>query len=168
MKIIKVSTELEMSVHEFPSGTIREHNKALCELIGNGCDLVEHVMPKRLYTELKMPSSPVKEPGKCVSMLIDEEGRLKPNKANLIGSYLYEFDKHGWATTYLLEQWQTYSESGFLTAGLTWYLMSAKRDLSTITCSSQRTRNDIASMVFQNLKVTCGMELRSQEKRKCG
>ena len=57
MKIIKVSTELEMSVHEFPSGTIREHNKALCELIGNGCDLVEHVMPKRLYTELKMPSS---------------------------------------------------------------------------------------------------------------
>ena len=68
MKIIKVSTELEMSVHEFPSGTIREHNKALCELIGNGCDLVEHVMPKRLYTELKMPSSPVKEPGKCVSI----------------------------------------------------------------------------------------------------
>ena len=82
MKIIKVSTELEMSVHEFPSGTIREHNKALCELIGNGCDLVEHVMPKRLYTELKMPSSPVKEPGKCVSMLIDEEGRLKPNLIN--------------------------------------------------------------------------------------
>ena len=80
MKIIKVSTELEMSVHEFPSGTIREHNKALCELIGNGCDLVEHVMPKRLYTELKMPSSPVKEPGKCVSMLIDEEGRLKTEK----------------------------------------------------------------------------------------
>ena len=42
MKIIKVSTELEMSVHEFPEGTMREQNKA-----------------------------------------------------NLIGSYLYEFDKHG-------------------------------------------------------------------------
>ncbi len=83
MKIIKVSTELEMSVHEFPEGTMREQNKVLYGLIGNGCDLVEHVMPKRLYTELKMPSSPVKEPGKCVSMLIDEEGRLKPNKANL-------------------------------------------------------------------------------------
>lgn len=95
MKIIKVSTELEMSVHEFPEGTMREQNKVLYGLIGNGCDLVEHVMPKRLYTELKIPSSPVKEPGKCVSMLIDEEGRLKPNKANLIGSYLYEFDKHG-------------------------------------------------------------------------
>lgn len=93
MKIIKVSTELEMSVHEFPEGTMREQNKVLYGLIGNGCDLVEHVMPKRLYTELKMPSSPVKEPGKCVSMLIDEEGRLKPNKANLIGSYLYEFQR---------------------------------------------------------------------------
>ena len=64
MKIIKVSTELEMSVHEFPSGTIREHNKALCELIGNGCDLVEHVMPKRLYTELKMP---------CLEVLVDDQ-----------------------------------------------------------------------------------------------
>lgn len=59
MKIIKVSTELEMSVHEFPEGTMREQNKVLYGLIGNGCDLVEHVMPKRLYTELKMPSSPV-------------------------------------------------------------------------------------------------------------
>jgi hypothetical protein len=55
MKIIKVSTELEMSVHEFPEGTMREQNKALYDLIGNGCDIVEHVMPKRLYTELKMP-----------------------------------------------------------------------------------------------------------------
>ncbi len=95
MKIIKISTELEMSVHEFPAGTIREQNKGLCELIGNGCDTVERVMPRRLYTELKMSSTPVKTPGKCVSMLVDEEGRLKPNKANLIGSYLYECDKHG-------------------------------------------------------------------------
>ena len=58
MKIIKVSTELEMSVHEFPEGTMREQNKALYDLIGNGCDIVEHVMPKRLYTELS-PSFPL-------------------------------------------------------------------------------------------------------------
>lgn len=95
MKIIKISTELEMTIHDFPEGTMREQNKVLYELIGNGCDIVEHVMPKRLYTMLKMPSTPTKTPGECVSMLIDEEGRLKPNKANLIGSYLYEFDKHG-------------------------------------------------------------------------
>lgn len=29
MKIIKVSTELEMSVHEFPEGTMRETKKIL-------------------------------------------------------------------------------------------------------------------------------------------
>ena len=95
MKIIKISTELEMTIHDFPEGTMREQNKVLCELIGNGCDIVERVMPKRLYTMLKMSPTPTRTPGECVSMLIDEEGRLKPNKANLIGSYLYEFDKHG-------------------------------------------------------------------------
>ena len=35
-----------------------------------------------------------KIPGQCVSMLIDEEGRLKPNTPNLIGSYLYKTDEH--------------------------------------------------------------------------
>ena len=96
MKIIKISTELEMTIHDFPEGTMREQNKVLCELIGNGCDIVEHVMPKRLYTMLKMSPTPTRTPGECVSMLIDEEGRLKPNRANLIGSYLYEYDKHGY------------------------------------------------------------------------
>lgn len=32
---------------------------------------------------------------KCVSMLIDEEGLLKDNETNLIGSYLYGVDQHG-------------------------------------------------------------------------
>lgn len=96
MKIIKISTELEMTIHDFPEGTMREQNKALYELIGNGCDIVEHVMPKRLYTMLKMSPTPTRTPGECVSMLIDEEGRLKPNRANLIGSYLCEYDKHGY------------------------------------------------------------------------
>lgn len=70
MKIIKVSTELEMSVHEFPEGTMREQNKALYDLIGNGCDIVEHVMPKRLYTELKMPSGRSEYFKKRISLLV--------------------------------------------------------------------------------------------------
>lgn len=45
MKIIKISTEFEMTIHDFPEGTMREQNKVLCELIGNGCDIVEHVIP---------------------------------------------------------------------------------------------------------------------------
>lgn len=51
-KIIKVSTELEVTVHDFPQGNMREQNRALYELIGNGCDMIEHVMPVRLYNEL--------------------------------------------------------------------------------------------------------------------
>lgn len=52
MNLIKISTDLELSVHEFPTGTHEEQNNKLRELIGNDCRLYEHVMPKRLYTEL--------------------------------------------------------------------------------------------------------------------
>lgn len=95
MKLIKISTDLEMTVHEFPTGSYEQQNKFLRELIGNNCDIYEHVMPRRLYTDLHMKGHPTKVPGQCVSMLIDEEGKLKENVPNLIGSYLYETDKHG-------------------------------------------------------------------------
>lgn len=94
MKLIKISTDLEMTVHEFPTGPYEQQNKFLRELIGNNCDIYEHVMPRRLYTELHIKDRPTKIAGQCVSMLIDEEGRLKKNEPNLIGSYLYESDKH--------------------------------------------------------------------------
>lgn len=48
-KIIKVSTDLKVTVHDFPQGTIRELNRQLCELIGNGCEMIEHVMPTRRW-----------------------------------------------------------------------------------------------------------------------
>lgn len=94
MKIIKVSTDLELSIHDFLEGNHSQQNKVLRELIGNNCELYEHVMPKRLYTELKQVDHHTKIKGQCVSMLIDEEGLLKDNTVNLIGSYLYETDKH--------------------------------------------------------------------------
>ncbi len=94
MKIIRITTDLEMTVHDFPEGTHEEQNHELRELIGNDCRIYEHVMPERLYTNLKMKNRPTKVPGQCVSMLIDEEGLLKPNHANMIGSYLYKFDEH--------------------------------------------------------------------------
>lgn len=55
-KIIKVSTELEMSVHEFPSGTIREHNKALCELIHRKSRMKE--LPFTIVLELTLTEWP--------------------------------------------------------------------------------------------------------------
>ncbi len=95
MKLIKISTDFELSVHEFPGGTHEEQNRFLQELIGNNCRIYEHVMPDRLYTELHMFNRPSHIPGQCVSMLIDEEGRLKKNVQNLIGSYLYRTEQHG-------------------------------------------------------------------------
>lgn len=96
MKIIKISTDLEMTIHEFPTGSYGEQNDYLRGLIGEDCRLYEHVMPNRLYTELHHQNHPTKIKGQCVSMLIDEEGLLKENMTpNLIGSYLYETDKHG-------------------------------------------------------------------------
>lgn len=95
MKIIRITTNNEISKHEFPEGAWDHRQESLCKLIGNNCRMVEHVMPKRLYTELKQPDTPTHIKGRCVSILVDEEGALKPNEANSFGCYLYETDKHG-------------------------------------------------------------------------
>lgn len=95
MKLVRITTDNEISVHDFPEGNYTEQNKVLRDLIGNNCSIYEHVMPERLYTELNMASRPTKVPGQCVSMLVDEEGGLKENKPNLVGSYLYKTDQHG-------------------------------------------------------------------------
>lgn len=95
MKIIKITTDLEMTIHEFPTGTYEEQNAYLRGLIGEDCRLYEHVMPNRLYTKFHHKYRPTKVVGQCVSMLIDEESLLKKNiTPNLVGSYLYETDKH--------------------------------------------------------------------------
>ncbi len=96
MNIIRISTEMEVSVHEFPDGTYSQQNAVLRELIGNGCDLYEHVLPERLYKELHMKGQVTDIPGQCVSMLVDEEGTFKSVHQNLIGSYLYGTDLHGY------------------------------------------------------------------------
>lgn len=49
MKLIKITTDNEISVHEFPEGNYSEQNEALADLIGPKCRLCEHVMPNRLY-----------------------------------------------------------------------------------------------------------------------
>lgn len=94
-KIIKVSMGLEVTVHDFPEGTLESQSRQLCDLIGNGCDMLEHVMPKRLYRELGHTTTVLRENSKCVSMLVDEEfvyrNGLHPN---MIGCYLYETDRH--------------------------------------------------------------------------
>lgn len=95
MKLLKVSTDLEVTVHDFPGGSYEQQNEFIRELIGNDCRVYEHIMPRRLYTKLDIVDHPTHTAGQCVSMLIDEEGSLKENKPNLIGSYLYGTDLHG-------------------------------------------------------------------------
>lgn len=95
MKIIRITTNYEISDHEFPDGSYTEQNEFLCNLIGPQCELYEHVMPNRLYNDLGGSNKVGKEKGNCISMLIDEEGLYHDLDVNAVGSYLYETDKHG-------------------------------------------------------------------------
>ena len=72
-----------------------EQNSKLRELIGPGCRSFEHVMPRRLYNVLGMSREISQEPGKAVSMLVDEEGYFQNLDLNYVGSYLYGTDLHG-------------------------------------------------------------------------
>lgn len=73
MKIIKITTENEITTLEFPEGDITSVNKRLYEMIGPKCELMEHVMPSRLYKILGASNRPKKEKGNCTSILMDEE-----------------------------------------------------------------------------------------------
>lgn len=92
MKMIKISTDNQITVQDFPEGNVSERNEQLCRHIGAKCELTEHVMPKRLYTELGAS----RERGNCVSMLVDEDGHYHELDMNVVASWLYESDKHGY------------------------------------------------------------------------
>lgn len=94
MKMIRITTDNDISVHDFPIGSYSEQNNVLRAHIGSRCKLYEHVMPNRLYTVLGGSNKAEKERGNCVSMLIDEEGLYHDLADNLVGCWLYETDKH--------------------------------------------------------------------------
>lgn len=95
MKIIRITTDNEISTHEFPKGSISVVNGQLYDLIGPKCELMEHIMPKRLYKVLGASNKPKNELGSCTSMLIDEEACYHDLGVNLVASWLYESDIHG-------------------------------------------------------------------------
>lgn len=92
MSMIKITTDNQISIHDFPEGSFREQNKALRDCIGPKCETIEHVMPMRLYNELRGS----RERGNCVSMLVDEDGHYHDLPVNMVASWLYESDKHGY------------------------------------------------------------------------
>ena len=94
-KLVRVSTDLQVTIHDYPEGSYQIQNKALRKLIGKDCDLYESVSPKRLYSKVKIGKKMEKE-GHRMVMLVDEEGLLKSLESNILGSWLYETDKHGY------------------------------------------------------------------------
>ena len=94
-KLVRVSTDLQVTIHDYPEGSYQMQNKALRKLIGKDCDLYELVRPKRLYSKVKVSKEMEKE-GHLMVMLVDEEGLLKSLESNILGSWLYETDKHGY------------------------------------------------------------------------
>lgn len=91
MKMIRITTDNQISVHEYPEGNFSEQNAIIREHIGPKCELYEGVRPRRLYKELG--ASATINGG--VSMLVDEEGLFHDLDMNMVGSWLYECDKHG-------------------------------------------------------------------------
>ena len=92
MRIIRITTQNEISIHEYP---LKNENEALQQLIGNGCSIYEHVMPRRLYRDFGAIADVTRIPGEAVALLVDEEGLLKENHINTVASILYETDNHG-------------------------------------------------------------------------
>ena len=86
MKMIKITTENQISVHDFPEGSFEAQNEAIREHIGPKCELYEHVMPRRLYSELHAS----RKRGNGVSMLVDEDGYYHNLPENIVASWLYE------------------------------------------------------------------------------
>ena len=82
MKLIKITTKNEISIHEYPEGDFNAINSTLCGFIGPECELYQQVRPRRLYSEIGCPS----EMGKAVSMLVDESGLCKDLELNAVGS----------------------------------------------------------------------------------
>lgn len=98
MNCIRLGTDNSITVHEYPDDTrYKVVHPFLTGLIGNDCDIVEHVRPSRLYKQYGGPVQQV-DPYRMkgmASMLIDECGRLKDNEVNVIASWLYGTDCHG-------------------------------------------------------------------------
>lgn len=91
--IIRVTTDNRTTIHPYPTGPFREKQSFLTGLIGNGCDLVEHVRPRRLYTHWAVSTDI--ESGKMACILVDESGALKENQVNELASYLYGYTIYG-------------------------------------------------------------------------
>lgn len=94
-KLIKISTNLEISIMDFPDVDWLQQHKAFCSIIGNDCGLYQIIAPKNLYEYFPVTNQATADQH-AVVMLVDEEGLLKPNpQFNAFASWLYNTSEHG-------------------------------------------------------------------------
>ena len=98
--LVKVDTEFNVTRHEMPEELVNytEKSELYNSLIGNGCDTVERVAPRRLYEEFgyDLLYNMTVNQDNVVVMLVDENfGAKSALELNVIGSFLYETDIHG-------------------------------------------------------------------------
>lgn len=96
MKIIRIKTDNTIQVLQYPEeNDPRIENEKLRKFIGESCEVLEHVRPRRLYEELGASVKPTRFKGDCVGMLIDDNGIANKLPVNLSASWLYGADVHG-------------------------------------------------------------------------
>lgn len=95
-KLVRVTTDLTVTIHDFPEGSYQEKAETLRMLIGHDCNLYQTVRPKRLYTDIEGGKKSLEE-GNPILMLVDEEGLLKSLVPNMLGIWLYGVDIYGFS-----------------------------------------------------------------------
>ena len=94
-KLIKINTNLEITIMDFPNADWLQQHKAFCSIIGNDCGLYQIIAPKNLYEYFPVTNQATADQH-AVVMLVDEEGLLKPNpQFNAFASWLYNTKEHG-------------------------------------------------------------------------
>ena len=74
--MILITPNNDVKELEYPDEGLKSWKK-LKEHIGNRCELIEHVQPKRLYTEIGAVIEVKNTPGSKLSMLVYEEFYLR-------------------------------------------------------------------------------------------
>lgn len=96
MKIIRIKTDNTIQVLQYPKEiNLSIENEKLRGFIGDSCEVIEHVRPRRLYDELGAGIEPTRFKGDCVGMLIDDNGIDNKLPVNMVASWLYGADVHG-------------------------------------------------------------------------
>lgn len=96
-KIFVITPEGDIREEDYPTGGLDNEYKTLTSLIGGKCERVERVLPTRLYTALGGNNNYPSFGGCRPNMLVDEDFYEHLSAFNIVGSWLYMTDQHGYS-----------------------------------------------------------------------